>query len=302
MNAQKRKIFTKISTMVAIALLGGNMITPITATASADEPTQIATQETIYYDDFIYQNGTYQGQGVHTEEEITIACDEVVIEDWAARPSAPSYGNNDSSMTNVCGPMAATNLIAYYDRWATNLIPNFDPGMISYGEYTYFPDMEYAQVGAVTTSLYNLMQVPTVGGTTSANFKSGLNTYVSNQGYSVTYTTCYSSATTLNMTTVKTSINAEKVVLLMCSQYNFIYAVNDATSNSGRVYYTQFNSTVGHMMMAYGYKTLGYYLDGVKVGEDTFLLVSSGYNTHDQGYMRLNAFSVIDEAWVMYIG
>lgn len=299
MNAQKKKILAKITMLVSIALLGGNVVAPIKA--SANETAATPTTETIYYDDFIYQDGPYQGQGVHTEETITIQCDEIVVEDWAAQPDAPSYGNNDTSMTNICGPMAATNLIAYYDRWATNLIPNFDPGAMSYGEYTYFPDMEFPQVNAVTTSLYSLMQIASTGGTTSANFKSGLNTYVSNQGYSVTYTNCYNSATTLNMTTVKAAFNAQKVVLLMCSQYNFIYDVIDLTEED-TVYYDQYNSTVGHMMMAYGYKTLGYYLDGVKVGEDTFLLVSSGYSTHDQGYMRLNAFSVIDEAWVMYMG
>ena len=100
--------------------------------------------------------------------------------------------------------------------------------------------------------------------------------------------------------TLKTAINAGKVALLMCSQYNFVYAVNDVT-DQGFVDYTQFNSTVGHMMMVYGYKTLGYYNGGVKVGEDTFLLVSSGYGDGVQGYMRLNAFSVIDEAWITYI-
>ncbi len=296
MNAQKKKLFNKIAVLAVIALLGGNMSAPITALADeAETPAEI-----IYYDDFIYEEGPYNGQGAHTTVDYTIDCDEMVIEDGVARPSAPSYGNNDPSMTNVCGPVAGTNLIVYYDRWATNLIPNFEPGMVSYGEYCYFPDLDWTQTIAVIESLYTLMKVPEVGGTTSANFKSGLNSYAAAQGYSVSYTSCYGSATTLNLATLKTAITAGKVALIMCSQYNFIYAVDDFT-DEGYVYYTQFNSTVGHMMMVYGYKTLGYYSNGVKVGEDTFLLVSSGYNTEEQGYMRLNAFSVIDEAWIMDI-
>ncbi len=298
MNAQKKNLFNKIAVLALVALLGGNMISPVSALASEVE---VAEAEIIYYDEFIYEDGLYQGQGTRTAVDYTIYCDEMVIEDGVARPSAPSYGNNDPSITNACGPVAGTNIVVYYDRWATNLIPNFDPGMISYGTYTYFPDLDWPQTITVIESLYNLMKVPEVGGTTSANFKSGLNSYVTGQGYSVSYTSCYNSATTLNLTTLKTAINAGKVALLMCSQYNFIYEVNDATATTGTVYYTQFNSTVGHMMMVYGYKTLGYYNDGVKVGEDTFLLVSSGYSSEEQGYMRLNAFSVIDEAWVMYI-
>ena len=298
MNAQKKNLLNKIALLAVVALLGGNMASPISAFAKEAE-TEAAT-EIIYYDDFIYEDGPYQGQGTHTSVDYTINCDEMVVEDWAARPSAPSYGNNDPSMTNVCGPVAGTNIVVYYDQWATNLIPNFEPGMVtSGGSFRYYPDIDWAQTNAVIASLYNLMRVPEVGGTTSANFKSGLNSYVTGQGYTISHTRCYNRATTLNLTTLKTAINAGKVALLMCSQYNFVYAVNDVT-DQGFVDYTQFNSTVGHMMMVYGYKTLGYYSNGVKVGEDTFLLVSSGYSTQEQGYMRLNAFSMIDEAWITY--
>lgn len=298
MNAQKKNIFTLFATLVAVAMVGGNLFAPVTA--YANEAEQNSATEIIYYDDIIYQDDMYHGLGTRVAVDYSFDCDEIVIEDWAAQPSAPSYGNTDSSMTNICGPMAATNIIVYYDRWATNLVPNFDPGMVSYGQYTYFPDMEWPAVNAVTVSLYNLMDIASVGGTTSANFKSGLNTYVANQGYSITYTNCYSSATSLNLSTLKTALNAGKVALVMCSAYNIIYAVNDNT-DEGTVYYTQFNSNVGHMMMVYGYKTLGYYQNGVKVGEDTFLLVSTGYNTEEQAYMRLYDFSTIDEAWIMYI-
>lgn len=301
MNAQKQKLFNFTAVLSVMALLGGNALAPISAAAESSSSTAQPQQtETIYYDDFIYQDGPYHGQGAHTSVDYTINCDEVVVEHYATRPSAPSYGNNDPSMTNVCGPVAATNILVYYDRWSTNLIPNFDPGMISYGSYSYFPDIEWSQVNAMTVTLYDLMNIAEIGGTTSAYFKSGLNSYVATQGYDISYTSCYNSATTLNLTTLATAINQEKIALIMCSQYNFIYEVNDVTAQ-GFVDYTQFNSTVGHMMMVYGYKTLGYYSNGVKVGEDTFLLVSSGYSTQEKGYMRLNAFSVIDEAWIIDI-
>ena len=44
-----------------------------------------------------------------------------------------------------------------------------------------------------------------------------------------------------------------------------------------------------------------YYTDGVKIAEKTFLYMSSGYATGTQGYMELNDFSDIDEAWIVNV-
>ena len=55
------------------------------------------------------------------------------------------------------------------------------------------------------------------------------------------------------------------------------------------------------MMMVYGYKTYAYYKDGENFRTDTFLRVTSSDGTCELGYMQLNDFSDIDEAYIMTI-
>ena len=61
------------------------------------------------------------------------------------------------------------------------------------------------------------------------------------------------------------------------------------------------NSTTGHIMMVHGYKTVGYYTNNECIRTETFLLVSSGYDGAAKGFMKLNDFSVIDEALILTI-
>jgi hypothetical protein len=55
------------------------------------------------------------------------------------------------------------------------------------------------------------------------------------------------------------------------------------------------------MMMVYGYETITYYKDGTVLQSDTFLNVCSSYGSGDTGYMQLNDFLKIDEAYIMTI-
>ena len=54
-------------------------------------------------------------------------------------------------------------------------------------------------------------------------------------------------------------------------------------------------------MMVSGYQTVGYYTNNTLIGTETFLIVSSGYQTAEDGYMKLNDFSKIDEAWIVNV-
>ena len=50
MNAQKKNFFNKIALLAVVALLGGNMASPISAFANETEA-EAAANEIIYYDD-----------------------------------------------------------------------------------------------------------------------------------------------------------------------------------------------------------------------------------------------------------
>lgn len=98
--------------------------------------------EIIYYGDTIYGDAAYAGEGVSTDSSYWIDCDEVVIESYSIHPSVPSFGNSDTTMRNICGPITGTNIMGFYDRWYSNLIPNYTPGYTwTNGFYEYFLEM-----------------------------------------------------------------------------------------------------------------------------------------------------------------
>ena len=298
MNARKVTFLQKLLFFVIGGILLLGPIGSVSATASAATDT---SSETVYYDTVYGDEHVFEGTGETTVADYTINCDEMRTLSQAVLSSVPSYGNNNSSMTNTCGPLAGTNIVVYYDRFYPNLIPSFEPGMSSSsGFYEYFPDLGWTETGNVLQSLYTLMRVPEVGGTTSQNFKNGLNTFVSNAGYDFSYSSFYSSATTVNLSALTTAVNTGKVAMLMCSKYNYVSSISHSVS-AGKAQIIKNNCTVGHMMMVYGYKTVGYYNDEVQVATDTFLLVCSGNGVGEYGYMKLNDFSVIDEALIVTI-
>lgn len=288
MQTQKKKLFKTVATAAVCTCLLGVSTTTLTANADSEA-------EKVYYQDTLFH-----GYGTMVQDYTYVYCDEVRTETLVIYSDAPSYGNTNSSLTNACGAISGLNVLVYYDRHFPNIFPDFEPGMVSAGNYLYFPDMRWDETQAALVDIYNLMQIGTVGGTTSANFRSGLATYMGNRSCTTTYSTFYESETTVNLNTLATAINAGKVGVVMCSAYNYIYSMDYSVEDGGE-YIVQVNSQTGHIMMVYGYKTMGYYTDGVKTDEKTFLLVSSGYGTAEQGYMELEDFSEIDEAWIVNV-
>ena len=294
-NARKtKKVLIMFAAAVCSIVSMGNTAIIDTEQAAADENHQI-----IYYDD-VDADVVFNGQGVQTDASYTVYYDYYTVLEDVSVGSAPSFGNNDG--TNICGPVAGANIVIYYDRWYTNLVPNYTPGMVfsDTGLYNYYPNMGLTETNNVITSLYLHMNLLLWGGTTSANFKSGLNGYVTNAGYNLSYYSFYTNSTNVNLATLKTAVQQGKVGLVMCSEYNFVYGLNDVPQDK-KMNIVKIKSSSAHMMMVYGYKKIAYYKNGQNIGTDTFLYVSSGFNTSDQGYMELNDYSVINEALIMAI-
>lgn len=290
MNAKRATFLPKF---FAVALTALATLTPLSAVSASADEAQPQTEK-VYYD----SDTIFHGYGEMVDADYYIYCDEIRTEAYVAHSNAPTYGNGNSSLTNACGAISGTNVVVFYDRYYPNLLAGFDPGMMNGSIYCYFPDLSWSQTVNALESLYSLMQIPTVGGTTSANFRSGLATFMANQGYTTSYTSFQSTATMVNLSGLIAGINANKVGVIMCSTYNYITSMN---FNNERVYVVKKNCSTGHIMMVYGYETIGYYNDGVKFAEKTFLYVSSGYSTGTQGFMELNDFSTIDEAWIVNV-
>lgn len=256
----------------------------------------VVDEHTVYRDD-----GTYNGTGTQTSGTYDIVCDDYKVLDEAYYGRPPSFGNGDPSLSNACSPLAGMNIVAFYDRWYENLIPDYTPGVMFSTGYQYHIDKGLAVTENVIKTLYGLMKTGEYGGTTSANFKSGLNTYVKNAGYKLSSTSFYGNTKTVNLNALKTAIQQDKVGLLMCSRFNFVINVNFYEELSyATVVKTNFDA--GHMMMVTGYKILEFTLNGNAVCTETFLHVSSSFGSGERGYVQLNdSYLVIDEALIYTI-
>lgn len=286
-NATKKFLFS-ISAFALCAILAVTLLCGI-------RPALAYAAEAVYCDE-----GSYGGTGTQTSATYDISCDDYKIIDGKVHTSPPSFGNANSSIKNACGPLAGMNIITFYDRWCTELVPNYDPGIMFSSGYQYWSDRYLSQTESCIKSLYDYMNTAALGGTTSANFKSGLKAYVNDAGYSISSTSFYGNATTVNLSALKNAISQDKVGLIMCERFDFVSKILVSSSTTVTIVKTHYDAA--HMMMVTGYETVNFYNKGKVVATETFLCVSSSFNSGETGYVQLNdSYLKIDEALIYSI-
>ena len=289
MNNAKRKLFSIFTALMLCAVAFTGFFGGFRQVAMADTPM-------LFCDD----GDTFAGEGTKTDATYDLYCDDdKILEDYSPY-TAPSFGNGDDARRNSCGPLAGLNIVTFYDRWYSNLLPDHEPGLMGSRGYQYYPNVAFPAITTSFQSLYALMKTGELGGTTSANFKSGLNTYVNNAGYSLSMTSIYNNSTTVNLNMLKSAIQQNKVGLVMFSSFNYILGIVKSASGSS-YHIVKSNYQAGHMMMVYGYFTQAFYKNGVAVETNTYLYVSTGFSSGEQGYIQLNDYLKIEEAYIMNI-
>ena len=284
----------KVVSLFAAALVGVSLL--LTCCLIKAPSAQVSADTEVIYYDSVYGAPV----GSSSTETYTIDCDDYEITAKYTYDSAPAFGNTEASFRNYCGPIAGMDIVLFNDRWKTNLIPNYDPGITYLGKYYYLslPDT-YSK--AAYASIYSLMKTGEVGGTTSTNFRNGLKSFVENAGYDISYSSIYSNSKTVNLNALKTAIDQNKVGVIMCSEYNYIMRLSVASGETAMTVVKE-NSTVPHMMMVYGYLTCAYYKNGVNFQTETYLYVTRSDGSRDLGYMQVNDDCLdIDEAYIVTI-
>lgn len=290
MKNATRKILFSFLAFALCAILSVTLVCGLKpAYASTDE-------QTVYCID-----GNYGGTGTQTSATYDIPCDDYKAIDGAVHDTPPSFGNGDTSMKNTCGPLAGMNIVTFFDRWCTELIPDYDPGIMFSSGYQYWGDRNLPQTENSIKSLYALMKTGEMGGTTSANFKSGLKAYVNNAGYDISSSSFYGGTTTVSLSKLKTAINQDKVGLILCERFDYVSNIVISEADSlARIVKVHYDAA--HIMMVTGYETVAFYKDGITVATETFLCVSSGFSSGERGYVQLNdSYLKIDEALIYTI-
>lgn len=200
-------------------------------------------------------------------------------------------------MTGVssCVPTAGANIIQYFDRYAVNLIPNYDPGR-AYTSTIYRYKDSSIETNQVVQQLASDMGT-TATGTTILKFANGMSKYCSNRGYSFSYSSCMSN-NQFNYNTAKQQVNSGKPVALFVDP--FTIEIIDNYENYDLI--DSIYSTVPHSMVMFGYREISYTLNNGQGRNDTYLMVATGDIFYPSGYCKISSNTTIDEALAVYIG
>lgn len=241
-------------------------------------------------------DGTYRGEGTHVSSTYTVEFDSQVEHNEYRVSAAPSlYGG--SLTYNDCAVTAGLNIVTFYDRYYTNLIPDYAPGAVIVGNYRYFSNSNTTL--SVHSTLYEYMNTNvTYPGTSEDDFKNGLKRYVNEQGYNIAYSSIHQNAQTVNLTKLRQMINSNRVAAIFFLDYNFVFDFK--VTDSSRIVYQE-KANASHVMMVYGYFTVDYYKNNQLFLTETYLQVASCNSMGDRGYVKLNDYGTIEDAVMITI-
>ena len=205
---------------------------------------------------------------------------------------APTY-TATANLTNSCGAVAGSEIVAFYDKYYPELIPGWD----SYYTNGKYRIQEGTYVPAVMKELYDLMQTNVNGsGTSEPEFKSGLKTYFSNRNYSLSYQNIKSSSS-MNFDACKAAVDANKVMVLFITPGD-VYNISEESDHDSLDAYT---ISGNHIMIAFGYLEIKYYNASGLFRTDRYVEVATGQAGVSTAFYKINS-SNLEAAYVVNVG
>lgn len=240
------------------------------------------TFKTSYYCD------SYSGFGEGISHTEVIDFDSHTMEDSHLDYYFPDYEAAYGS--NCCAPTAGGMLVTYHDVTYTELLPNYTPGSIRNGIYTY--RLQNQTITNVMIDLYNLMGTNTINpGTSVTQFKNGMTSYYNNHGYNLGFTR----VTNFDPNNFKSLIEQQKPIVLFLNSYDY-YASLGISMHETQMRLVGTKKDVGHVVVAWGYRTYNFYTNNNLFRTDKYIIVSFGDGT--AGFLSVNETSFIDEAYI----
>ena len=190
-----------------------------------------------------------------------------------------------------CANTAGAVIITYYDRFQTNLIPDFTPYFLIGGGLLCYRTTAPEVINVVETLRDDMGTVN--GGTTFSQFEAGMRTYASRQGYT------YSSSSVLSwgsfdFNKYKTSVDADKPVALFFSGFSMLDRIE--TNGTADTIVNDYAQS-GHVMVGCGYKYDTYYNSANQVISTRYYLkVASGLPGYGIGYLNIQGSGNLDKA------
>ena len=206
--------------------------------------------------------------------------------------SVPS--NTSSPYLSSCACIAGSNIVAYYDRYCPDLMPDYEPGREYMGYYFY--KGQTTEMFDVVTQLFSDMGTTEAEGTTTQQFLSGMKKYSSRAGYTFSYSSCMSGGK-FNYASAKSGMDNNKAVALFLSGYNVI-EIGELENKDSMVYIL---SAANHVMVGFGYRDVTYTYDSGAQETFNFMFVASGLSKDSSGYFNINYNTKINDAYSVSI-
>lgn len=195
---------------------------------------------------------------------------------------AAPYYVQIAEISNACGAVAGSQIVGFYDKYYPNLIPGWESYYTSNGNYR---RQDTTYVPALMLELYNLMQINVKApGVSEDEFKTGLQTYFTNHGYTASFGSVTSGGA-LNFSACKAALSSNQLLVLFTTPgdvYQISEIANRDTLNP--------NTIAGnHIMIAYGYVEVYYYNSTGLFRADNYLLVATGWDYPSTAYYKANS-------------
>lgn len=230
----------------------------------------------------------YSGTGTFTDITQTTASysRKETTDEYAIPYDLPAYASDVG--TSNCANVAGSVAIGYYDRFCTELIPDYQ----TYQQIG--PIFRYksasSEISAVQSELHELMGTDDgYVGTTFAGFELGMSDYADERGYTYESYSVFGSDGAIDLTALRASLVAGRPVALFLYDYAI---VSDISVSGGRDVITSRYSSVTHVAMCCGYRVDTYYdAQNNVTDERVYLRIVVGLNgvLNDAiGYLNIN--------------
>lgn len=191
-----------------------------------------------------------------------------------------------------CAPIAAANIVGFYDRYDENLIPNHKSGDLIGSWYSYA--IEDSAVVSVIRELHTLMGT-TTSGTTEDEFLDGLESFCESKGRKMETYSCMSGKS-FSFSKAQTYIDSNMPIALFLSGYNVGYMSEADHADA----YSYYKSDANHVMVGFGYATYLYHTSDGTLTKNYFN-VSSGIAGKSTGIYDISLDTHINDALAIHI-
>ena len=268
----------------------------IVFTFSVYEPTIALAGDSDSKSDEIYY-GAYNGGGsaIYTKESFDYATRS--SESYFINPSFPKYFNATGDLKNACANVGGANIIGYYDRFFTNLIPDCEPGYFT-TRYNYYPmGKNVTAIQALIRDLYTRMETNTSGeGSTQTQYKNGLASYIKSKGWNATFNSVMTEGK-FDLDKAIEQFKKGNPITLFLSKFIF----TSVADNGSNVVWDKLQYDDNHIAVAYGYNKVTYYdANGKVIKSVVYLYVASGLQGVD-GHYILNMYGDLVDAEAVHI-